>query len=393
LGTGHFLAKEYHLANAVLRKLKQRQFKNRKYPFETDLAASALASGDWYRAMLSYQELLRHHVLSDELRSEVRDVLDSIYREHGRRVEFTSHGTRLNLAQVRRYTAMHAAHLSNRNWLELLFKRDDVELEAAPGLQAASRPRDQIAAKLSRNISSQWKGDLSLGSYGDGVLGSASLRYLFAQQREVSWEQTINDRAVDSLGLEALDGRESRTTLNLRWLIEADLTANLRVHTRAINIDGDRLGQSTGADLNVDYVLRRHGPHISVGYRGSHATFSPESITTTLSRHAGPIADPLGGQIAREAVISNLVSRRLNRHGGGLYITDNIADAWVYRLTLGTDYDFELSSLGWNGNFALSFFPRKSIELSAETGYTSSATDSNAGSAATLTNLLFRFYY
>ncbi len=393
LGAGHYLAKEYSQANAVLRDLKHSQYQNRKYPFETDLASSALQAGDWYRAMLAYQQLLRHHNLNDELRSDVRYVLDGIYRAHGRRIEFGADRTRLKRAGVWRYRGIHAAHISNRNWLELSYRRDQIDLQDAPGLRAASRHREQVAARLSRSISTRWKGDLWLGDSGRGLLGGAALRYRFAQQREATFEQTLSERATDSLALEALDGRESRSSLNINWLIEADLSLGLRAHTRSIHIGGDKLGRSTGAELNIDQTIRRHGPYISIGYRSSYATFSPEVINLGLANRASPIADPLSGPPARNAIIRNLVSSRLNRHGGGLLISDNIADAWTYRLTLGADYDFELSSLGWNGGLYVAFFPRKSIELSAETGYTSSATNSNAGNAATLTNFLFRLHY
>ncbi len=393
LGTGHFLAKEYQQANAVLSELKRTQYQNRKYPFETDLASSALQAGDWYRAMLSYIALLRHHDINEELRSDIRIVLDGIYREHGRRVEFTANQSQLRRAGIWRYAAIHAAHITNRNWLELGYLRDQIDLQAAPGIQPHSRNRDQIHARLTRKLFARWQGDLWLGQYDNGTLGGAALRYRFAQQREISLEQTVNERATDSLALEIIDGRESRTTLGLNWLVEADLLVNFRAHTRSVQIGGNDLGSGHGMDLNIDQIIRRHGPHITVGYRSSIASFSPRRVNPRLSDRARNISDPIGGEPGRASVIRNLVSRHLNRHGAGLVITDNIADAWIYRLTFGTDYDFELSSLGWNGGFYLAFFPRKSIELSVESGYTSSATDSNAGSAATLTNFLFRFYY
>ena len=115
-------------------------------------------------------------------------------------------------------------------------------------------------------------------------------------------------------------------------------------------------------------------------------TSAPPSLTA-------PLADPALGLPAQQTLLAGLVSHRLNRHGLGLLVTDNLAHAWRYRFTTGADYDFVLSSAGWNTALALSFFPRKSLELTAEAGYSSSATSSNAGSAATLLNFFIRTYY
>ena len=60
------------------------------YPYETDLASSAYNAGDWYRAAQAYILLLREHNLDDQLRQEVRNVLDTIYRKHLPQVEMKS---------------------------------------------------------------------------------------------------------------------------------------------------------------------------------------------------------------------------------------------------------------------------------------------------------------
>jgi hypothetical protein len=393
LGSGHYLAKEYAEANRLLRDLKQAQFAQQKYPYETDLAASAYAAGDWYHAMLSYQELLRHHALADELRSEVRRALDGLYREHLPRLEATAAQTRLDRARVWRYGVMNAQHLSDRHWLETRFARDDVDIEAAPGLRAARADRAEAVGSLTTTYDRRWRSELSAGVSREGLLVGGRLRYAFAKDRELTLEATFAERATDSLALEALDGRQHRAALVVSWLIEADLTFVGRAQARELHLGGTRLGRGTGVDLNLDQVLWRQGPRVVLGYRGSLASFTPADSATLTTGLAAPLADPAGDVTAQRGLLAALVSRRLNRHGVGLLVTDNLAQAWVYRGTAGVDYDFELESTGWNVGIALSFFPRKSIELSVEGGYTTSASASNAGSAATLLNFFLRTHY
>ena len=393
LGAGHYLAQHYAEANAILRDLKHEQFIALPYPYETDLASAALAAGDWYRALLSYQELLRHHALGDELRTEVRRVLDGLYREHLPRSEASAASTRLNRARVWRYGFDAAGHLTDRHWLDLRYTRDDISLDAAPSLRAAHATRAEAAASLTTVNNSHWWNDGWLGTSREGLLVGARLHHRFARERVVSLDVSYNERATDSLTLEALDGRQHRAGLAVTWLIATDLAFAARANLRELLVGGHTLGRGTGVELNLDQILTRggHGPQVAVGYRGSLATFAPDA-SAPLALTA-PLADPASGPVAQPTLLANFVSRRLNRHGLGLLLTDQLASAWRYRFAAGTDYDFTLATAGWNASLSLAFFPRKSIELSGELGYTSSATSSNAGSAATLLYVFVRTYH
>jgi hypothetical protein len=173
-------------------------------------------------------------------------------------------------------------------------------------------------------------------------------------------------------------------------LIEADWNLNARVFVREVRLQGQRLGTGAGVELAVDRTIWRAEPQWVIGYRGSWATFS---TTATDARLVGPAVAVDVPPPVRRAILNNLVAPRINRHGVGMFFTDNLANAWSYRFALGADYDFELDSLGYNVALGFNFRPRKSIELGAEGGYTSSANASNAGSEAFLLNLLLRFYY
>lgn len=390
LGAGHYLARHYAEADQVLRELKREQFAGRKYPYETDLAASAYAAGNWYRAMLSYQELLRHHELGDDLRSRVRIVLDGLYREHLPRLDLGANGTRLDRADVWRYTAGEAGHLNDSNWFAVTYTRDEVSLDRAPSLRGTQTNRAEAVANLATVHDRRWETNAWLGTSGEGLLGGAGVHYRFADQRIISLDYSANERALDSLTLEALDGRQYRANLTANWLIEADLVLMLRSHWREVSVGGHRLGQGSGIDLNLDQTFWRQGPRITLGYRMSVATFNR---TLDDPSPVAALADPFAGLNAQRGILDNLVRRRLNRHGLATTVTDNLADAWRYRFTAGLDYDFELAATSWNGALAITFLPRKSIELTAEAGYTSSAASSNAGSAATLLNFYIRIYH
>lgn len=393
LGAAYFLQKDYARAFEVWSDLKQSQFAAKKYPYEADLASSAYLSGHWSRARQSYEELLHNARLDEENRSEVHRVLQEIKREHARRIEVAAHHIQLDRSGVWRYEATLASHLGERNWLSLTYHRDVVTLKPSPDIRPGSYARDQWEAFASRQFNDHWKAGLHVGAAAHKLMAGAELHYLIVPQRVITLEQTVNDRALDSLLLEALDGREDRTSLRLAWLVNETLAFNVRGYARSVHLDNHRLGEGNGVEINLDQTFKTRDPNISVGYRGSLASFNPRPITPEISALAEPVADPRNGTPARDAIASNLVSSRINRHGAGIQVYDTFDQFWLYRFNAGLDYDFVLSSLGWNANFALSYYLGERIELSGDIGYTSSATNNNAGSAATLSNLVLRYYY
>lgn len=390
LGAGYYLQGKYSESERELADMKRDLFPNVKYPYETDLASASAGAGQWYRAMLSYQELLRHHDLGDELRSEVRREIDRIYREHGPRISFSHETISLDGGSVDRSEATHAMHLTERHWWTVNLKEDHVKIEPRQGL----RLRDTRRADYSGNIRTLWgsrsSSVLGAGYSDEGLTTEMAIKHEIAPQRSVTLSWKGNRPATDSLLLESVDGREDRVELAFSWLIEADLSLSVRSALRDVRMAGHSLGDGYGVDLSLDQVLRRNGAQWLVGYRGSYASFE------TTTRNRSLLDEVVSNQLSpreRDGVLRNLVAPEINRHGFGIVTADDLTRAWGYRLELGADYDFVLDNLGYNYAMQWVFRPRKSIEIGARGGYYSSANSSNAGSSAYLLDLSFQMYY
>lgn len=390
LGAGYYLQKRFVESERVLADLKRDQFSGEPYPYETDLAAASSAAGQWYRSMLSYQQLLRHHDLNDELRSEVRRELDRIYREHGPRLDGNYRGVVLDEGRVWRRVAEHQMHLTERHRWGVEMHQDDVSLEGGQGLL----PRETTRADLATNLHSTWgarsESEVGVGETSQGTFWGMRVRHEIAPSRGIEIQARKNIRATDSLLLESLDGRQDALEFGVGWLIEADLAANFRASARRVSAEGVGLGEGMSLELSVDQVLRRRGAQWVLGYRGAYSEFDTTLRDTSILRESVVPGLPPRG---RQSVIDNLVAPKINRHGVGLVVSDDLTRAWSYRLMLGADYDFVLDDLGYNYAMAWVFRPRKSIELGVEGGYYSSATASNAGSSAYVLDLSFRVYY
>ena len=390
LGAGYYMLGRFSESERELADLKREQFRDQNYPYQTDLASASASSGQWYRSMLAYQELLRKHELGEDLRAEVRRVLDGIYREHGPRVDVGHDGILFDNGDVWRTNADHAMHLTERLWWTVGAKRDRVNIEAAPGLLKRMTAREEFATNIHRVWDARTDMTAGLGYSGQGTTADVAIRHELAPQRALQVGAAYNQRATDSLLVESLDGRQDKVELIASWLIEADLALNVRANTRALRINGREMGKGVGAEASLDYTLRRRGAQWMIGYRGSVASFSAAPYRPGL---IDAILDPRLPPRERRLIQENLVAPQINRHGLSLLIADDLTRVWSYRLALGTDYDFVLDSLGFNAGLEWVFRPRKSIEIGAEAGYSSSADNSNAGSSAYLLNLSFRLYY
>ena len=390
LGAGYYMQGRFSESERVLGDLKQEQFQGQRYPYETDLASAAHGAGQWYRSMLSYQELLRNHDLGDQLRSEVRRILDGIYRTHGPRVNLNHDQVILERGRVQRSGFDHAMHVTERQWWTVEGQEDRVKIGAAPGLLR----RETTRADFATNIHTVWDArTTSAAGVGHGSSGgTAELRvsHEIAPSRSITLGGLYNHRATDSLLIESLDGRQDRLEISASWLIEADLVLNIRAGTRSVRVAGKTLGRGTGVEFSLDQTLRRRGAQWVMGYRGSVGAFSPSQRPLGV---ADPALDPLLPPADRQFIERNLVAPRINRHGLSLLVADDLTHVWSYRFTLGADYDFELDNLGYNVGLGWIFRPRKSIEIGVEGGYSSSADASNAGSSAYLLDLSFLLLY
>ena len=390
LGAAHWLAGQYQEANRIFRELKIEQFPRKKYPYTTDLASSALLAGDWYRAMLAYQELLRHHDLGDELRDEVRIVLDGIYRTYLPQLHSQYGINLLDFGRIDRLTSEYERQLTDSRRVHVSWTRDDLELDPIGAFRSSSNVRDQLAVRLRSVHSGRWRNEVGIGVYGDGITYGGRLIRYFTSQRELAFVFQGNERSTDSLLFELMDGRQHRVGFELDYQFEDEWFLSVDPSWRQSRLDGRSLGMGYLVSWTVEKVLFAQAPEVRVGYRGIRMQFW-ESIDDYS--FVDPFLVAGATEADREEAAKNVVSPLIHRHGLFVTVTDNLADAWRYRVRLGGDYIDEQSAFGYGGEAELSFWPRKSIELRIGLGYSSNASTSDSSSGVLQLNFGFRYYF
>lgn len=390
MGAAHWLAGQYQEANRIFRDLKIEQFPRKKYPYTTDLASSALLAGDWYRAMLAYQELLRHHDLGDELRDQVRIVLDGIYRTYLPQLHSQYGINLLDFGRIDRLTTEYERQLTDSRRVYVSWTRDDLELDPIGAFRSSSSVRDQLAVRLRSVHSGRWRNEVEVGAYGDGITYGGRLIRHFTPQRELAFVVQGNERSTDSLLFELLDGRQHRAGFELDYQFEDEWFLSIDPSWRQARLDGQSLGMGYLVSWTVEKVLFAQAPEVRIGFRGIRMQFW-EAIDDFS--FVDPFLIPAATPADRQEAAENVVSPLIHRHGLFVNVTDNLADAWRYRASLGVDYIDEQSALGYGGEAEVSFWPRKSIELTTGLGYSSNASTSDSSSGVFQLNFGFRYYF
>lgn len=388
LGAAYFQAEQYADANRVFRTLRTTHFADRfHYPYQTDLASSALNAGDWHRAMIAYKELLLYYPVSGVLRDEVRIVLDGIYRERLPQLFASFDVTSVSTGSRYRSFASYSRQLTDSDRIEFRYHRDEIGLREESGLRSFDAHREQAGAWLTHVQSDRWSIEGWIGGESESVFYGGGITRTFGLQRDVTLAFHGNDRALDSLALEALNGRANRLSLVSQYQLEYDWVFNPALSAREVRVEGDRLGHGIGLDAILEKILFRHRPELRAGYNFSYGRFWRS--TSDLDLVAQVAATPENAEV----ILEGLIAPTLHRHGLFLSLRDNFADALHYRLSSSVFYSFDTGGIEYGASAGLSFFPRKSLELAADVLYSSTSALSGLESDITGLTISLRYHF
>lgn len=378
LGAAHYQAGQFQEANEIFSDLKKSDFEGKLYPYQTDLASSALGAGDWYRAMLAYQELLRKHQLGNELRLKAREVLEGIYYEHLPQAGFREEITWLDAGRSYRSLLDYRQHFKDSQRVFAHYGRVDLRLEEVGGLRANSTANQEGWIGLESVFSPKYSTEIYGGVWEEGALGGAAVTRAIAPERHIRLRLDGNEASRDSLLMESLNGRQHEASLSMNWAFNHKWVAYGQLSGREAVLAGESLGLGAGASFNLEHILLHKSPHLRVGYRGVLNTFERNDTDPTLVDSA---VVPSATLDQRRAIARNLILSRFHRHGAYATWRDNWSGVFYYEATAGVDYDVESDSWVRSAMGRLRFYPRKSVELSVEGGYSSSAATADQNSA------------
>lgn len=376
---------QHRVATEILTKLKLEKFQGRHFPYEAELAAAALASGDWPRAVRSYQAVLENPKLRPEERSEARQQLEELQRTHLPQFFFKETFTHSQSGLIFRSLLDWSQPLAATHRLRLELERDDLKLNRVDLLRPQWTDRYDALAGVESDFR-QWRTKL-YGGFGDeGAIYGTDLTRVLGPDEDLTLAFHGNQRATDSLLLEILHGREDELSLLWNARFFPDVVANVKLRGRRVIVDGETLGYGYGVDLNLERVVLENVPQLHLGYRGLITGYSQSSDDIRLV--AGVAAPGTTGP-ERLGLLENLVSP-INLHGLYLSWNQTINPEWTWHAVVGSDYSFTRSSFGHSFEAGVSYAPSRRTEITFGGGYSTSASTSDQDSERLELSLAFR---
>ncbi len=369
-GISNQLAGNHAEATRILQMLRMTSFPDKPFPYNVDLAQSALKSGDWQQAIKAYRELLDQDHVSDELRRDVRVVLDQLYRRHLTRIEAEAHAYLLSSGQQWQERIGIRHQLNHRLQVFAMGFRDDLKVNASLNLRPRWADATEVWAGAEYELNRNWTVSSWLGGSDAGLQGGGRFTHRWGDKGDVYVEGFGSERARDGLLIQSLNGRQHRLSVGGSYYLHPRVLTYGELSGRQVTLGGQELGRGLNASWNVEFFLLKDNPRFVVGYRG---------LATGFARHSdniGLVADavtPATTAPARLTVLDQVVLNRIHREGLYADWLGRIFGPVFLHTRAGMDYAFELDSPEFYGRLGFIIYPKRSLELTAETGYTTSA--------------------
>ena len=379
--------RDYRNARDTLIKLRdQSAVRGQFFEGRDSLAEALAATGDGKAAMAEYEAVkddTRYDNLSRYEAARRTADLRGRYRPGlGQELEINHEAEGTRVGATNEISTGEAAGTPNVFLLRTAW--DTVELDQSRLLRLKESERYQVEAVWRRNMRQGFFGEISAGaSNRDAVYGAAVGRY--AQPGATAWELSFrgNDRALDSLPLVALDGRQNQIALTVSRDLTDRLSLDATVRYRWVDVRGNDIGEGLNINFNAAYTLITETPtrpELTLAYLAEIQRFARNNFGQDFGDRM--VRTAFRGPTSGRDLADNLIQERINRHGLILTLSKKFTSQFSGYVYGGVAREFEFGEneglLG--GGFEAFVGPRTSLFLNVD--YSTSGTTGGSRGAA-----------
>jgi tetratricopeptide (TPR) repeat protein len=224
--------------------------------------------------------------------------------------------------------------------------------------------RSEGGVRIQRRFGPNLAAEIIAGvSKSDPLYGARFGRFL---NPGLAWAVSFmgNARAMDSIPLQAANGRENQLEFQFGTPLAGPWNINVRSYAKWVSVDNISLAQGYGVDASLDYVWKTETekrPEIDIGYLGSFQRLEYASDRNETTRA--------------------LIDPNTNRHGIQLTLRKNLTDKLRLTAQAGTYYSFDESFVGYVVGVGTQYYISDDAFLFAEMRYDSDSrgADSQSG--------------
>ncbi len=376
-------------AVAILTALKATAPPGRLFTEQSLLAEGLAAKRDYNGSKAAWDAILQSPDTSIEQKATAREALQDIKASTAGQFEAQALLAHLDEGEVLRTAGtIKTRKQGSLQWLAG-FHRDEIDLSnkrfSTPSF-LTSREEGYIGAEI--DLGPSLALTATAGAWNNGALGTLMLERNGAHSY-ASLQITANERALDSLLLEALEGRQHK----ILAAIELPLTDSLRFEAalgaRNINAMSENIGSGFISETAVRWYPLLANPNLSLGYHVEVSSFdAKDNSWNTVNREISRLDRP-----TEYLSIDDVLPHRINRHGLQLQWTKQWDDHWKTNLFTEGAYRQESTSFeyGFHGSIIRNLSEDLSISVDAQ--YDSSGNGPNTGSAVYMTGVGLNYQF
>jgi hypothetical protein len=197
-------------------------------------------------------------------------------------------------------------------------------------------------------------------------------------------EFAYNERAVDSITLQMLDGRQNRIQLNLETPVGKRWNLDGSINYRQVEALDNDLGDSWGAEVEFLYTVReatKGRPAIRVGYAGELQFFDAERLDAKIF---SPYLNPDITAAEARNFAYDLVEEEINLHGLKVVVEGRVNDKLSYFVSGAAQYDFFDEELQYSAGAGLEMYVSDRTRFIAGLEYYSAGQTSSSSAGVVL---------
>ncbi|MBI3876618.1 MAG: tetratricopeptide repeat protein [Verrucomicrobia bacterium] len=360
------------------------------FKYQADLASAAYQAGDLRVAREVYQEVAVAPETKEELRAEAQRLLKQLSHELDPQLSAEATGYLLGEGNIVRTKAAWRQPVGSRYALTAQYSREDVHVNSTPALRDRGTSSNDGTISAEAKFNRNWSASATVGGWEGGAQGAASVTRHLGGKGELKLEAALNERALDSLLMESLDGREHRATLTASYLLHPRWLAYATVTGRETLIDDQQLGAGVHANWNFEHIFLNDDRYLGVGYRGFYFRHSLRTQNVGL---VAPAMAPGATPADQQAALANMIAPFLHREGAYLTWSHQFAPSFAWFAGGGADYELDRSHMAYNGLGGLTWTPFARLELRTELDYFTSARTSDQSSDLWQISLALRAWF
>ena len=351
------------------------------FPAQGALAYAYYAVGDWPKAQTAYEKLLDTGSISPEERNSALETLDEISQVVGGSIRFGVDGFTEEEGTLWRAQVEAQLPVVNGNQFGVVASWIDISLSDGRIVTFEDATKWEAEVWYRRYFKNGFYAGASIGGTEDEALGSLTFgRDGGSESGRWSLELAFNERAEDSLHLEALDGRQHAVHLRFEKPFRKDWHLEAHLAVRDVRLDGASLGTGFSADWNLSKTVlseTAHRPEVRIGYAGEFSQFDHDRIDSNL---AAEIVGPNNlGSISPGEIGEYLIEETIHRHSIELGISKDFSPKLAAYVIAGVGYEVEDEAVEYRVAAGIEYKLNERATLTAGVDYDSSGTASSEG--------------